>query len=194
MATATMQETLIHDWLRQVEQVSEQTRRLTGDLAAAQLRWTPPSGGWSIAQVFEHLVTAHTQYLGKLPGLIEAARKRGDRGARGEWRPSLAGGFLLRAVDPKNEHKGLSPRSWRPGAEPRTDAVEAFLRTQEELSELLHRAEGLDLNRIRTSSPVSRLVRLNLGDCFAILAAHGQRHMRQVERIRRSAGFPADGD
>ncbi len=190
MATATMQDAFIHDRLREVEQVSEQARRLTGDLTAAQLHWSPPDGGWSIAQVFEHLVTAHRQYLEKVRPLIQEARERGDRTARGEWRPSLAGGFLLRSVDPKNERRGPSPRSWRPAAEPRADAVEAFLRTQEELSELLHRAEGLDLNRIRTSSPVSWLIRLNLGDCFAILAAHGQRHMRQVERIRASAAFP----
>ncbi|CAN5569723.1 DinB family protein [soil metagenome] len=191
MAIATAQDSFIHDRLREVEQVSEQTRQLTSDLAAAQLRWPPPSGGWSIAQVFEHLVTSHTGYLEKLPEVIDAARERGDRAARGEWRPSLAGGFLLRSVDPKNERRGPSPRSWRPGTEPRADAVEAFLHTQEELTALLHRAEGLDLNRIRTSSPVSKLIRLNLGDCFAILAAHGQRHMRQVERIRRSGGFPA---
>ncbi len=191
MATATTQDAFIQDRLREVEQVSEQARRLTSDLSAEQLRWTPPGGGWSIAQVFEHLVTAHTQYLESMRPLIQEARERGDHGARGEWRPSLAGGFLLRFVDPKNERKGPSPRSWRPEAEPRADAVDAFLRTQEELSELLHRAEGLDLNRLRTSSPISRLIRLNLGDCFAILASHGQRHMRQVERIRRSEGFPA---
>ncbi|HEV2130980.1 MAG TPA: DinB family protein [Longimicrobiaceae bacterium] len=190
MATATTQDAFIHDRLREVERVSEQARQLTSGLSAAQLRWTPPSGGWSIAQVFEHLVTAHTQYLEKMRPLIREARERGDRAARGEWRPSLAGGFLLRSVDPKNERGGPSPRSWRPAAEPRTDAIEAFLRTQEELLDLLHRAEGLDLNRIRTSSPVSWLIRLNLGDCFAILAAHGQRHMRQVERIRANAAFP----
>jgi len=43
------------------------------------------------------------------------------------------------------------------------------------------------------SSPISRLIRLNLGDCFAILVAHARRHLGQIERIKTHAEFPAIG-
>lgn len=190
MAVASTQDAFVQTRLTEIERIDERARRLTGDLPDAQLRWSPPDGGWSIAQVFEHLVTAHSQYLDRMRSAIEDARARGDLAPRGEWRPTLAGGLLIRSTDPKSERKLRAPRSWRPAPEPRADAVEEFLRTQQELRELLHAAEGLDLNRVRTHSPVSRLIRLNLGDCFTILTVHGQRHLRQVERIRQRPDFP----
>jgi hypothetical protein len=58
---------------------------------------------------------------------------------------------------------------------------------------LLERARRLEWNRIRLASPISRLVRLNLGDCFAINAAHARRHLGQIERIRNRPEFPAIG-
>jgi hypothetical protein len=36
----------------------------------------------------------------------------------------------------------------------------------------------------------SRLIRLNLGDCFMVGVAHARRHLGQIERIRAQPGFP----
>jgi hypothetical protein len=52
-------------------------------------------------------------------------------------------------------------------------------------------AISADLRRTRVVSPAASLVRLNLGDCFEILVSHADRHLGQVERIRKQPEFPA---
>ena len=68
--------------------------------------------------------------------------------------------------------------------------VGLYLKRLDETSTLLDAAAGLEWQRLRLSSPVSPLLRLNLGDAFTILANHDTRHMRQIERVRGQAGFP----
>jgi hypothetical protein len=72
----------------------------------------------------------------------------------------------------------------------RPGVLEAFLHGQRALVELVDSASRFELARSRTSSPVSRLIRLNLGDCFAIPIMHEQRHLQQLERICRHPAFP----
>jgi hypothetical protein len=62
--------------------------------------------------------------------------------------------------------------------------VEAFLQMQQEIARLLREGADLDWRSIRISSPVNRLVRLNLGDAYVVLVIHTQRHLNQVARIR----------
>jgi hypothetical protein len=40
------------------------------------------------------------------------------------------------------------------------------------------------------SSPVAKLIRLNLGDAINILVVHTQRHLQQMARIRNHPEFP----
>jgi hypothetical protein len=192
MATTAVQDPTIRRWAEEIDEVSERTRALTSDLTEQQLRWSPPEGGWSIARVFEHLASSHRSYLEMLPRVIEGARENAPPSIGGAWRPSFAGGLLLRSLDPSSRRRVPAPGGWRPAAEASGSSVGDFLGTQEEVKRLLADADGLDLRRVRTHSPVSRLLPLNLGDCFAIIAVHGRRHMGQVERIRAHAAFPRE--
>jgi len=79
---------------------------------------------------------------------------------------------------------------YQPAPVARPGVLEAFLHGQRALVDLVDTASRFDLARSRTSSPVSRLIRLNLGDCFAIPIVHEQRHLQQLERIRRHPAFP----
>ncbi|MGQ0560713.1 MAG: DinB family protein [Gemmatimonadota bacterium] len=51
--------------------------RLQSQLSYLQIGWRPPTGGWSIGQVFEHLIISDSLYLPKLWQLAERG-KRGD--------------------------------------------------------------------------------------------------------------------
>jgi hypothetical protein len=54
----------------------------------------------------------------------------------------------------------------------------------------VRRAATLDWRRTRTTSPISPLIRLNLGDCFTILVVHAQRHLGQIDRLRGRSDYP----
>jgi hypothetical protein len=167
-----------------------------GGLAPLQLQWRPPEGGWGIGDVLEHLLASNEDYLARLRVLVaEGARGTGapvraDRpgGGADGWRPSLMGGFLARSL--RATRKLPAPKIWRPASAPRADALERFLAGEREIARLLRDSLDLDWRRTRLASPVSRLVRFNLGDAFEILAAHSSRHAGQVERVRARRDFP----
>lgn len=140
-----------------------------------------------MAQVLEHLTVVNDQYLQQIGPLLDRSAPR-RRQPAAVWRPSLAGRMLAHAmVSPR---KAKSPRGWRPGPVARDDPVGSFTQTVGKLAAELDRAADVDLRRARTRSPVSRLIRLNLGDAFELQALHVQRHLGQVRRIISHAGFP----
>lgn len=156
-------------------------RRLTADLPEPQLHVVPPKGGWTIAQVFEHLLVSHGLYLAQMGPAIAAA----PRGTpKRPWKPSLFGRLLIATVGPKARMRLPTARVFEPGLTPRPRVVEAFLRMQQEIARLLREGTDLDWRGVRLSSPVNRMLRLNLGDAYVVLVIHTQRHLNQVARIR----------
>ena len=175
--------------LNGVDAITEHAQSLTAGLDDHQLSWRPPNGGWSIGQIFEHLVVVNDSYLERIRPLVRRADALRTRIADAQWRPTLMGRMLVNAFH--STRKLPAPRMYRPPLQPRANVVGEFLRRQHELTELLRTAAGLDWQRIRTTSPVTPLIRLNLGDCFTIMVVHAQRHIGQIERLCERGGFPA---
>ncbi|MDQ3811385.1 MAG: DinB family protein [Chloroflexota bacterium] len=175
--------------LDEVDAIDERITSLTAGLDDRQLNWQPPDGGWSIGQVFEHLVVANDSYLDRIWPLVREDNAPRHTSVQAEWRPTLMGRMLVGSF--RSPRKLPAPRIYRPSAQPRARVVAEFRQRQHELRELLHAAADLNWRRIRTTSPVTPLIRLNLGDCFTIVVVHAQRHLGQIERLREGAGFPA---
>ena len=184
------QDELLRDSEKQLEKINLEARRLAGGLSRAQLHWTPPDGGWSVAQVFAHLATANGSYVGPLRRAIQDDLGAGPR-AHSTWRPSFFGGMLIRSLEPSARRGLPSPKSWRPTGGQPTASLENFLDSQAAILELLRAARDVDLVRARLSSPVSRFIRLNVGDAFRVFVVHDWRHLGQVRRVMAREGFPA---
>ena len=157
-----------------------------GQLGPRALSWKPPAGGWSIGQVLEHLIIAADSYLGPMQRAIASAAPASI--ADPVWRPSLLGGLLASSL--RAPRRLPAPRAYAPPLHPRADVLEVFRARLRDTAALLERARRLEWGRIRLGSPITGLIRLNLGDCFAINVAHARRHHGQIERIRKSPGFP----
>ena len=176
--------------------LAQETRRATDafrslalPLTPRQLAWTPPAGGWSVGQVLEHLCVANGLYLQQCDALVA----RGTPAPAGtEWKPSLVGGWLARSIAPEAARKLPAPKVFRPGPAPRDGVLDAFASRQERLAGLIERAAPLDWRRLRGPSPVSPLIRLNLGDMFQVLTNHTARHLGQARRIVALEGFPRE--
>jgi hypothetical protein len=159
------------------------TRAAVAGLSAADLARTPPAGGWSVAQVFEHLCRGNEAYFVPMAAAIASARRRG-RPPR-PHRSSIAGGLLLAAIAETNPRRLPTTPKMTPLAV-RDGVVEAFAATLARIESLAREADGADL-RERMWSPLGPLP-LNLGDAFAILVTHAERHLAQAERARRAIG------
>ena len=175
----------------ETRRTTEAYRSLAGALTPEQLAWSPPEGGWSVGQVLEHLVVANGLYL----QLCEALVARGtmaatDTAGARMWKPTLMGGLLARAVGPEAKSKLPAPKVFRPGPAARERVLDAFTEMQERLATLIDRSATLDWRRLKGPSPVTSLVRVNLGDAFQVLVNHSNRHLNQARRIVAAPGFP----
>ena len=190
MSSSLRQEDLHRRLVTETERDTKRARALALDLDAARLGQRPAAGGWSVAEVYEHLCISNDGYLDRIDAIVRA----GDaaRSADGAvWSPSLMGGWLTSSLE--SPRKLPAPKKIRPGPAPRERVVDEFIDRQRRLLGLLDAARGLDWKRVRTSSPIAPIIRLNLGDCFRIMVVHTHRHLGQIERVRTSIGSPVPG-
>ena len=171
-----------------LDNLSHRARSWRESLTPAQLAWPPPTGGWSIRQIFEHLCIANDSYIGPMQRLLAGAKPNAGKARLATWRPTVMGNFLVRSF--RSPKRMPTPKMYRPGPSARAVVIDAFLERQDLIANLLDRAADIVWRELRMGSPVTSLIRLNLGDGFAILVVHAERHFEQIERIESHAGFP----
>jgi hypothetical protein len=167
-------------WAADIDRINRRTTALVKGVGNEQLQRKPAEGGWSMAEVLEHLAVANESYLSAIGATPLVPVRRDAK----PWQPSLFGRMLTFAFR-KPRLRMKSPRVFAPGARPRDAVFHGFLRTQLELRRALERHLSSDLNLTRVTSPAVRWVRFNLGDCFEILITHADRHLDQIETIRK---------
>ena len=181
----------LHALSTSLDSLEARTRELAAGLTEEQLNWSPERDRWSMAQCFEHLVVTGAQVHLLLRRAIEEAREHHVSGGTVPYRSTIIGAWMLRTFsDTTGRRRYRSPRIFRPAARPAPGAAERLGATQRELLLLIASSEGLDLTRIKVHSPASRLVRMNLGDAFAVQVAHIARHLAQANRVREQPDFP----
>lgn len=169
----------------------ERARALASGLASSRMLWKPGEGVWSIAECLLHLNITGRLYLAPIDRSIEDARRLGLTG-EGPFRHGWLGNWFVRAVGPDVRARFPAPRIFRPPP-PSGDTetiLKEFERLGRDLEQRLLGARGLHLARARVASPVMPLVRVSLGQAFAVVEAHERRHLAQAERVRASAAFP----
>ena len=171
----------------------ERAQCLAGDLNAAQLNWKPRDDQWSIAQCLEHLLVVADRYSEKLGRAIERAHGKNLHASADDRRPrhTVIGALILQVVEPTAKRVMSSPKIFDPGpSQISDDVLNRFAQGHENIAALMSECNGLDLNRMKLSSPVSLLLRINVADAFEIIVAHAERHLNQAQRVRNSTGFP----
>ena len=158
-------------------------------VAAGQLSWSPPGGGWSVGQVLEHLVANNQSYFGPIGESLSKADRAPASGDDATWKPTIIGHLLVRSL--QSPRKLPTPKVWQPGPDPRGLVAEVFLDSMAQLGQLMERGRDRHWQAVRLRSPASALIRLNLGDVFLALVVHAERHLGQIDRIRAVPGFPA---
>ena len=167
--------------------------RFRASIAAADtatLARVPAGGGWSALQVLEHLVVAHDDYARVVtpivaqPFAVTSKRIASATLPTLQWKPSFLGRILAKSlVSPRALP---APKSWRVAAlTPRADVADAFDHRMADLQLWMERSHQRDWRHTRTHSPISPLLRLNLGDVFVLLTVHAARHLGQLERATR---------
>jgi hypothetical protein len=177
----TTSEKLLDELLEESRKVQEVVKEKFGSLSFDRLNFRTEKYAWSPAECFDHLIVTNNQYI----PLIETALETDDsRNGNGEFKTTYTGRFLLYSVNPENMKKMKAPRLYRPEIKLYTkEVIKFFLDQNSEIIKLMCRSRDKDLGSIKLRSPVTRLLRFNLGEAFQIIVQHNWRHIAQAKRI-----------
>jgi len=200
-----------HPEIDEMRDVRHATLDLVADLNEAQGAFVPPSGGWSIAEVLDHLVRADDMFFREVDTLLA----KGERGAfvcRGLkmfggrlaalpsavrlsvelplffWNLAVPGPLRRLALEvpipPAKAPPQLRPRGGRPLESLRSDLTDGL----GELDRLRYDHRDVDLRRFHYYNPVMGLT--TIPGLLLIQAAHERRHQGQLRDIKGEGVFP----
>ena len=173
-----------------LDDVAQETQATFGGFDVQQLNWRPDATRWSVAQCFEHLLTANRLMFQAAEAALNNA------GSRTLWQrlpvlPGVLGRMLIRSQAPSASRKFTAP----PKAQPSTsdiaaDIIQRFVEQHHDAVARVQALDERDAARAIMTSPFIRVVTYSVLDGWRLLLAHDRRHFEQARRITLSAGFP----
>lgn len=161
-----------------------------GELTEAQLNWKPGAEQWSVAQCFDHLVTANAAFFPVFEKVING-EKRNTFWERLPVLPAVWGKLLIKSVAPESTRKLKAPKVFHPSNSRIDEAIiRRFVDQQNQIISYMKATADLDLEKIIISSPVTNLVTYSLMDAYRIIVNHEKRHLLQATRVSEMDGFP----
>ena len=193
MATAVQPTGLIEElqvYRAQFDSAREQFEQIISGLDDTQFNWRPQDDQWSIAECIDHLVVLGTLMNRNIDDGIEKANAKGLHGDP-PYKYGFVGNWFVKAVGPSDEarkRKFKAPKAYTPESNHSISRLKKeFDKLQDEFVNRLERANGVDLGKVKVSSAaggVGFLIRLSLGQWFALLANHQDRHLAQARDVR----------
>lgn len=175
---------------QQLEAATHEALTLVHDLTEASFNWRADNSSWSIGECIAHLNATSEHYLPSVVAAITDAKARGIKGAP-PFRYGWLGNYIVRSLEPPPRRKFKSPRKFQPANHlTLKTTIDDFQAKQNHWLDLIARANEVDLQRVKISSPISSLLKFSLGQVFALTCAHERRHIWQAQQVKASPSFP----
>jgi hypothetical protein len=168
----------------------EKAGKLATGLTDEQFCWRPAPGAWSACENLLHLIATGRLYVPAIEKSVQQARTS-ESGTPGEFRYSLFERLFIWMMEPPVRLKMKAPKHFTPaGVMPKGEVLREFGSMNASWVALLDAVRGMDLKRIKVTSPVNARFKFSLGATFAINAAHERRHLWQAGQVIRHPLFP----
>ncbi|HWX21550.1 MAG TPA: DinB family protein [Candidatus Binatia bacterium] len=154
----------------------------TKGLSQAQWDFKPGPDRWSVAEVTEHIAAAEDFLMDMVHEKVMKAPARAD----GEDVKAIDE-FVLQAI-PDRSHKVQAPEPLRPTnrfGSPK-DSLKHFRESRAKTIAFLKSTK--DLRQHATDSPMGK--KLDGYEWVLLVAAHSERHTKQIEEVKADPGFP----
>ncbi len=171
--------------------IARDAQSVFGLLDEHQLNWRPHANSWSVAQCFDHLLSANREMF----QAIDAATAGSSRPTVWQRLPGLPrvfGLLVIKSQTPQATRKFTAPRK----AEPASSAIDAriierFVAHQQEGAARVRSLDGRDVARIIMISPFVPFITYSVLDGCRLIAAHQRRHFEQARRVTQEPRFPS---
>lgn len=169
----------------EVQGVRQQLYKRVENLHFAQVNFKKAPDAWSVAEILEHLSKTEEQLVRRFKDMLPAVAAGSSETAPVQFAPFSMDSYL----ESTRNRKLKSPESVRPeGGLPLSEAVQRLRASRNELLALRPRFEAHDLSQIVGPHPAYGPINLYQG--LAAIGLHEKRHLRQIEGIIASPGFP----
>lgn len=177
--------------LDQLDAIKKDGEEIASGLSEAQFNWHPGKDRWSIADCLQHLNVAVTKTLPAFDEAIAKGRAKGQFGS-GPFTYGWFSRLVSGSMEPPPKFRMKTPPMFRvptTATYRAADLLPEFRRVRDQLGARVREANGLDVARVRTVSPVNRLLRLPLGAYFQFVISHDRRHLWQARQVRDDPRF-----
>lgn len=141
---------------------------------------------WSALECIEHLNLYYKFYV---PEISKRMAENKAIKSKTTFSPGWIGNYFANAMKVKDRkvNKMKTFRDKNPiGSKLNYETLDLFLEYQSQIIQLLNEAKQLNLNKVKTSITISKLIKLKLGDTFRFLIYHNERHVIQAMNTLKS--------
>ena len=169
---------------RELQDVIRGGNELAAQLDDASLMRRPSPASWSVAENLEHLSATAATFARRIRRRLDGATKQSVPTRENR---SIPGRVWARLVEPPVRLRLKVPAAaLQPGEiGSREQLLARFGETHAALIALLDESDAYDRMRLRVATPFAKRLTVNMVDTFAVLAAHGRRHLWQARRAVR---------
>lgn len=147
----------------------------------------PGAGGWTVAQVLEHMNIYARYYIKTIEDRLHRHQTKQQQTFKAGWLGNYFTNMMKPGAGELIGNKMKTFKNAEPSALPDAKAVlQEFLNHQHHLLTLLPIAGAANLSAVRIPISISRFIKLKLGDTLQFFIAHEQRHMIQVMNVLQS--------
>jgi non-ribosomal peptide synthetase component F len=170
--------------------LAQETRATFGGFDARQLNWRTDAARWSVAQCFEHLLTADRLMSRAAEAALNSGRPR-TIWERLPVLPGVLGRMLIRSQTPGGARRFTAPSKAQPAtSDIAADIIQRFVEQHRETVKSVQALDERDAARAIMTSPFIRVVTYSVLDGWRLMLAHDRRHFEQARRVTLSPGFP----
>ncbi len=167
----------------------ERALKTFSHLSEKQFNWKQNPETWSVGECVSHLINSNRLYLNKIESILSTNSSAYVKDF--SYKQSFVGKMIARGIDPVNIRKTKTFKVFFPDtSEISKSIINDYADSSEKFIELVNKLHHLDLKKIKLSSPVNKLLSMNLGDPLIIIPMHDERHLNQAERVMGHKEFP----
>ena len=175
-----------------LDDIARETHVTFGSFDSRQLNWRPDPTRWSVAQCFEHLLTANRQMLRAAADALNGGHPR-TIWQRAPILPGLLGRMLIRSQAPGSTRKFVAPPASQPSASDIPgDIISRFIEQNRDGAGQVKALDERVAAQAIMTSPFVRVIAYSVLDGWRLIVAHDHRHIQQARRVTEATGFPRD--
>ena len=173
-----------------LDDVARDTERTFGGLDPRQLNWRPDATRWSVAQCFEHLVTANRLMVRAPQEALDDTRPR-TVWQRLPGLPGFWGRMLVRSQSPESARKYKASHKAQPATSGvGADIIARFIAQHRDATAMLQPLDEQRAAHAIMTSPFIGVITYSVLDGWRLIFAHDRRHVEQARRVMSSQDFP----